>query len=126
MMSGERPRSPGGPTTPRRQNLTILTIGRPGTDAEDYLRGQGASVVAANFAGLDRALLERVAPDAVAFLLIGPEADAAQVLETLGRLGFEGEAIVFAPRLPNRPMVLRELRGMAKGMTLTVIEPDDR
>ena len=39
--------------------------------------------------------------------------DAAQVLAHLATLGFAGEAIIFAPRLPDRGMVLRELRPLA-------------
>jgi hypothetical protein len=96
-----------------------------GVETEGYLRGRNASVVAASFAVLDRPLLARIAPDAVAFLLIGAEADATQVLERLGQFGFSGEAIVFAPRLPDRQMVLRELRGLATGMALTVVEPGE-
>jgi hypothetical protein len=101
---------------------TILTIGRFGAEIDAYLGKRRPSVVATSFAVLDATLLRRVAPEAVAFSLIEPEADAMQVIERLGQLGFQGEAIIFAPRLPNRQMILRELRGLAKGMVVTVVE----
>ncbi len=67
----------------------------------------------APFATLDTAFLSRIAPQAVAFPLMGPDGDAAQVLAQLDRLGFRGEAIILSPRLPDREMVLRELRPLA-------------
>jgi hypothetical protein len=104
---------------------TILTIGRFGPESDAHIRKRKPSVIATGFPVLDATLLGRVAPDAIAFSLIDPEADAIQVIERLVQLGFRGEAIIFAPRLPDRQMILRELRGLAKGMTVTLVEPGE-
>jgi len=108
-----------GPAVPKP---TVLMIGRIPAGARDYLRARNASQIACTLAILDRALLDRVAPQAVSFPLIGPEGDAIQILGLLGPLGFCGEAIIFAPRLPDREMVRRELREAALGLKLTVVE----
>jgi hypothetical protein len=111
----------GKPTT----GPTILVVGRAGTSVLDLLHKRGGSVVATTLAGLDRNLLSRVSPDAVAFSLIAPDADATQVLSLLNGCGYVGEAIILAPRLPNRAMVARELAALAPSVTLTLLETPD-
>lgn len=115
----------GAPEGKPTAGSTILVVGRAGTSALEHLRKRGGSVVATTLAGIDRSLLARVSPDAVAFSLIGPDADATQVLSLLTACGYAGEAIILAPRLPNRAMVARELASLAPSVTLTLLETSD-
>jgi hypothetical protein len=50
--------------------------------------------------------------------------DALEVIETLGAAGFRRVLRVVAPKLPNRQIVLRELRSHAvrQGITLEMVE----
>lgn len=50
--------------------------------------------------------------------------DALELIEALGQLDFRGTLQIIAPRLPNRNIVLRELRSHAvrKGITAELTE----
>jgi hypothetical protein len=115
----------GTPEAKATPGPTILLVGRAGASALEQLRKRGGSVVATPLAGLDRSLLARVSPDAIAFSLITSDADATQVLCLLKASGYAGEAIILAPRLPNRAMVVRELASLAPCVTLTLLETPD-
>ncbi len=115
----------GAPERKPTTGPTILVVGRAGTSVLEQLRKRGGSVVATTLAGLDRSLLSRVSPDAIAFSLIGAAADATQVLSLLNGCGYVGEAIILAPRLPNRAMVARELASLAPSVALTLLETPD-
>lgn len=61
-------------------------------------------------------------------LIVGPlfcaDFDALELIETLGRNGYRGTLRIAAPKLPNRQIVLRELRSHAvrQGITLELTE----
>ncbi len=112
----------GRSAAPRR---VVLVIGRPDKGAARVLGEPGVAVVVVSLSVLDHALLARVLPDAAAFPLMAPEADATQILERLDTLGFTGEALVFVPALPDRAMVQHELQSLAPHLTLTLVEPGD-
>jgi hypothetical protein len=95
---------------------TVLLIGRGISGTADLFRQQNASVVLGSFAVVDAAFLALVSPQTIAFPLMGSDCDAAQVLVRLHGLRFGGQAIIFAPRLPDGEMVLRELRPLAPGL----------
>lgn len=50
--------------------------------------------------------------------------DALEMIEVLGKQGYRGLLRIAAPKLPNRAIVLRELRTHAarQGMTLELVE----
>ena len=50
--------------------------------------------------------------------------DALEIIETLGAAGYRGQLRVVTPKLPNRQVVLRELRSHAvrQGITLEMVE----
>ena len=100
----------------------VLLIGRADAATEAYLQSTNASVVACGFAALDTALLDRVAPDLVVFPLLATGFDAAQVAARLHNVAFQGRALVIAPKRPNREMVLKELRALAPGLSISLIE----
>ncbi|MCU0827854.1 MAG: hypothetical protein MUE52_10700 [Tabrizicola sp.] len=56
--------------------------------------------------------------------LFCPEFDALEIIEALGSSGFRGQLRVIAPKLPNRQIVLRELRAYAvrQGISLELVE----
>lgn len=62
-------------------------------------------------------------------LVVGPlfcaDFDALELIETLGKSGYRGTLRIMAPKLPNRQVVLRELRSHAvrQGITLELAEP---
>ena len=107
---------------PDQSVLTVLMIGRADAATNAHLQRCNASVIACSFAALDRVLLDSVLPGTVAFPLMADGFDATQVLGRLTQIGFSGDILIFAPPLPNRDMVLRELRGEAPGLSLDVIE----
>jgi hypothetical protein len=52
------------------------------------------------------------------------EFDALEIIEALGKAGYRRTLRVVAPKLPNRQVVLRELRSHAvrQGITLEMVE----
>ena len=52
--------------------------------------------------------------------------DALEIIEVLGGASFRGVLRIAAPKLPNRQIVLRELRSQAvrQGITLELVEQD--
>ena len=105
-------RSLSQPETPE----TVLLIGRVSSGTSRHFNQRNASIVVAPYATINRAFVARVAPQTVAFALMGKDRDAAQILAHLESLRYSGEAIIFAPRLPDRDMFLRELRLLAPGL----------
>ena len=101
---------------------TVLVVGRSDARSEAILRSRRAALVACPLAALDTTLLASVAPAAVAFPLMGAMFDATQVLSRLAMARFAGRVMIFAPSVPDRDMILDELRELAPGMTLEVIE----
>lgn len=55
------------------------------------------------------------------------EFDALEMIEALGGHGYRGLLRVVTPKLPNRQIVLRELRSHAvrQGITLELVEADE-
>jgi len=58
--------------------------------------------------------------DLVLAPLVCADFDAIEVIESLGRLGYRGRLRILAPKLPNRQIVLRELRAEALGRGIRV------
>lgn len=71
-----------------------------------------------DFAALPEGLELVVAP------LFCEEFDALEVIEALGSKGYRGKLRIVAPKLPNRQIVLRELRAHAvrQGITLELYD----
>ena len=77
------------------------------------------------FSALEQKLVSSVAPTKVVVPLMARGFDAADVLEQLAICGYQGSVWVLAPKLPNRRMVERELKSMASGIQVEVIELDE-
>lgn len=77
------------------------------------------------FSSLEQKLVSSVAPSKVVVPLMARGFDAAEVIEQLASCGYQGAVWVLAPKLPNRRMVERELRSMAQGIQIEVIELDE-
>ena len=77
------------------------------------------------FSALEQKLVSSVAPTKVVVPLITRNFDAADVVEQLAVCGFQGSVWVLSPKLPNRRMVERELRSLASGIQVEVIELDE-
>ncbi|MBA3912052.1 MAG: hypothetical protein C0524_19770 [Rhodobacter sp.] len=66
--------------------------------------------------------------DAKLELIVAPlfcaDFDALEIIEELGNLGYRKALRIVAPKLPNRQIVLRELRAHAvrQGITLDMVE----
>jgi hypothetical protein len=58
--------------------------------------------------------------DLVIAPLIGVEFDAIELIERLGRAKFKGRVQFMSKKLPNRQMVLRELRAVAERRGIVV------
>ena len=54
--------------------------------------------------------------------LMGDRADAVEVAEMLDEVGYRGRYMAFAPYLPDRAMIEREVSRAAPGLLLDVIE----
>lgn len=66
-------------------------------------------------------LISETLPDTVVISLIANHTDAIENLETLSALGFRGRCLVLANSLPNRSLVLKELRQHAAGLRITLL-----
>lgn len=101
---------------------TILVIDAPDALALIGRLPRRASVVMARFGGLNRALLLRVMPDRVMVPLIGRSFDARDGISRLKRLRYGGQICVIAPPLPDHAMVEAELRALAPGLAIAVLD----
>lgn len=77
------------------------------------------------FSALEQKLVSSVGPTKVVVPLMARGFDAADVMEQLASCGYQGSVWVLAPKLPNRRMVERELKTMARGIQVEVIELDE-
>ncbi len=103
--------------------LRCLAIGIPDAVFPDGLASNGNAVSI----GLDQ--LGGLMPlPATVELVVVPlfcaQFDALEIIETLGAAGYRGLLRVMTPRLPNRQIVLRELRSHAvrQGISLEMME----
>lgn len=77
------------------------------------------------FSALEQKLVSSVAPTKVVVPLMARGFDAADVVEQLAVCGYQGSVWVLSPKLPNRRMVERELKSLASGIQIEVIELDE-
>ena len=77
------------------------------------------------FSALEQKLVSSISPSKVVVPLMTRAFDAADVIERLDVCGYQGTVWVLAPKLPNRRMVERELKSMASGIMVEVIELED-
>ena len=77
------------------------------------------------FSALEQKLVSSVSPTKVVVPLMARGFDAADVVEQLASCGFQGAVWVLAPKLPNRRMVERELKSLATGIQIEVIELEE-
>ena len=105
------------------QKLRCLVIGIPEAKAaEGSLRPE-------EFASIDLAAFESQLPlpasvELVVTPLVCKTFDALEIIEKLGAQDFRKTLRVVAPKLPNRQIVLRELRSHAarQGITIELVE----
>ncbi len=106
-----------------RQTLRCLVIGIP--DAvfpEGSIRPEAAASIV--FADLPQYLPRIPALELVVAPLFCRDFDALEIIETLGGAGYRGLLRITTPILPNRQIVLRELRSHAvrQGITIEMVE----
>jgi hypothetical protein len=77
-----------------------------------------------SFAEMLKTTVDLATVDLVITPLVGDGFDALEIIERLGLAKFKGRVHVTAPKLPNRHIVLRELRAVAgrKGITVDMTE----
>jgi hypothetical protein len=103
--------------------LRCLAIGLPDAVFSEGLAANGAALSI----GLDQ-LATRLPLPAALELVVVPlfcaQFDALEIIEILGSAGYRGVLRVVTPKLPNRQIVLRELRSHAvrQGITLEMVE----
>jgi hypothetical protein len=109
--------------TPLSDVLRCLVIGIPDAAFPDSLTGNGQAV-SISLDQLDRYLPLNATLELVVVPLFCSDFDALEIIETLGSAGYRGQLRVVAPKLPNRQVVLRELRAHAvrQGITLEMME----
>ena len=106
--------------------LRCLVVGIPNARfAQDSIRPEEAASISYD-ALPDHTPLSPSLELVVAPLFCG-EFDALEMIEALGSRGYRGLLRVVAPKLPNRQIVLRELRSHAvrQGITLEMVEDTD-
>jgi hypothetical protein len=105
------------------KSLRCLAIGLPSASfAEPTLRpDEAASIV---FADLPQHVPLPASLELVVAPLFCSDFDALEIIEALGAAGYRGSLRIVTPRLPNRQIVLRELRSHAvrQGLTLEMVE----
>lgn len=103
--------------------LRYLVVGLPqAMFPESVVRRDEASVIA--FADLSQYLPPQSTLELVVAPLFCADFDALELIETLGKAGYRRALRIVAPKLPNRQIVLRELRTHAvrQGITLELVE----
>ncbi|MGB3277620.1 MAG: hypothetical protein WBA92_00355 [Pseudorhodobacter sp.] len=106
------------PTVPLR---TVLLVG-VNMEALASARRRPAYTIVENNAPISAQLLSQVLPDIIVLPLMSKQSDAVTDLHHLYALGFRGRCLVLAPALPNRKMVLTELRREAYGMSVFLLD----
>lgn len=117
-------------TTPNRVSATLvseiyLLIEVPKTVGFVNALPLQVTAVPILFSALEQKLVSSVSPTKVVVPLMARGFDAADVVEQLASCGYQGSVWVLAPKLPNRRMVERELKSLASGIQVEVIELDD-
>ena len=105
------------------QTLRCLVIGIPeATFPEGSVRPEQAASI--TFAGLAQHLPLPPTLELVVAPLFCRDFDALEIIETLGAAGYRGLLRITTPKLPNRQIVLRELRSHAvkQGITIELVE----
>jgi hypothetical protein len=100
-----------------------LVVGLPeALDPERLVRPDATAII--GFADLPNYLPPNQALHLVVAPLFCAEFDALELIETLGKAGYRKSLRILAPKLPNRQIVLRELRSHAvrQGITLELVE----
>jgi hypothetical protein len=103
--------------------LRCLVVGIPNARfAQDSIRPEEA--VSISFAALSDHTPLSPTLELVVAPLFCADFDALEMIEALGSRGYRGLLRVMTPKLPNRQVVLRELRSHAvrQGMTLEMVE----
>jgi hypothetical protein len=103
--------------------LKCLVVGVPATDIpQGSAEADGATFI--RFAELPDLFPPPESLEVVISPLFCSDFDALELLELLGRNGFRKSLRVLAPKLPNRLVVMRELRSHAtrQGIKIEVIE----
>lgn len=114
------PRSTRRATESRRPLLAVEAHAVASRVAQ--LAGGGA-VVHLTLAELDGAVFARLAPGRVACPLIAAGFDALDLVARLVGLGYRARMTVLCPPLPNRALVLRELRAAGPRLRIDLVEP---
>lgn len=103
--------------------LRCLAIGIPDAVFPESLTGNGGAL------SITHDQLATLTPlpaslELVVVPLFCNQFDALEIIETLGTAGYRGQLRVMTPKLPNRQIVLRELRSHAvrQGITLEMME----
>ena len=100
-------------------NIMLYITGAP---EENQLAGFGDHTLF--YEDLTAAALARHAPSAVVCQLFTERLDAIMVLRRLCEIGFAGRCVVIAPKLPQRGLVLTELRAEAGSIVVELIDRD--
>jgi hypothetical protein len=117
------PRGCGGAVKAVSDTVRCLVIGLPDAVLSESLKAGGAALLLDMVQLSDRLPLPP-AVELVVVPLFCAQFDALEVIEVLGAAGYRGLLRVVAPSLPNRQIVLRELRSHAvrQGITLEMLE----
>jgi hypothetical protein len=123
MTDDEAPLANEGGVAFMPKNFRCLVIGVPGaTLPEGVLRTD--EMLSIGYDSLPSVMPMPETVELVVAPLFCPEFDALEIIEALGAAGFRGQLRVLAPKLPNRQIVLRELRAYAvrQGISLELVE----
>lgn len=104
-------------------SLRCLVIGIPDATFPEPL-ARPEAVASIGYAELSAQLPLPESLELVVAPLFCMEFDALEIIETLGKAGYRGLLRIVTPKLPNRQIVLRELRSHAvrQGITLEMVE----
>jgi hypothetical protein len=72
---------------------------------------------------LSAALLAETRPERIVLPLFAGPGDVMVVIEQLEALGYAGQIVIIAPKLPRPELVERELRALGPGGRLALITP---
>lgn len=104
-------------------SLRCLVIGIPDAVFPEGLTSNGGAL-SVTYDQLPSLLPLPATLELVVVPLFCNQFDALEIIEILGAAGYRGQLRVMTPKLPNRQIVLRELRAHAvrQGITLEMME----
>lgn len=113
---------PAEGSVPLRRHVLVLDV--PRLSSRLALCRTPPLVIEVAPGALSAELLDRIAPDCIAFSLFSMRIDSHSLLRLLRGMGYRQRLFAITPRLPDPRMVMAELRSHSDGLRLRLLTLD--